>query len=354
MHRQWRGDRFQPTPAVGSGEPGLREGNSSGDGTRFRPVSTMLTPDERMRIDAAGIGWIRAYHRDSLEDLRRDLQSDRSCAVILSTAMCQGMSVANMAKVVREFPRVPTVALLSHLDRSTVRTVLSLGQCGIRTLIDVREPNGWRELRTVLLNERTSTVHRMAMSRLALDLDCATTGALRFFDALFDIAGHTPTIRELARQLELVPGTLMSRFFRARLPAPKQYLTLARLVHAARLFENPGVSITGVSNQLEYSSPQSFSRHVRVVLDMTPLQFRTRYDGDGMLDLFRERLVLRYREEWRQFDPLLEAPRPLRVRRRRRDGRVASAGSGDAASVAAVLGGGDAGEDLTGPCERHD
>ncbi len=351
MHRDWRGVGSQRAPAVGKGESGLHEGESSGDGMRFRPVSTMLTPDERMRIDAAGMGWIRAYHRDSLDDLRRDLQSDRSCAVILSTAMCQGISVASMAKVVREFPRVPTVALLSHLDRSTVRTVLSLGQCGIRTLIDVREPNGWRELRTVLLNERTSTVHRMAMSRLALDLDRATSGAQRFFEALFDIAGHTPTIRELARQLGVVPGTLMSRFFRARLPAPKQYLTLARLVHAARLFENPGISITSVSHQLEYSSPQSFSRHVRAVLDITPLQFRTRYDGDGMLDLFRERLVLRYREEWRQFDPLLEAPRPLRARRRRRGGREAASRTADGS---VLRGGGDAGEDLAGPCQRHD
>jgi AraC-like DNA-binding protein len=352
MDRQWGGTKLERTLHIGRDRSSVLEEAAQQPPAILRRVSTMLTPDERMRVDAAGLGWIRTYHRDSLDDLRRDLQNDRSCAVILSTAMCQGISVATMAKVVREFPRVPTVALLSQLDRSTVRTVLSLGQCGIRTLIDVREPSGWKELRTMLLSERGSTVQRMAMSRLSLDLDHATPGAQRFFETLFGIAGHTPTIRELARGLDVVPGTLMSRFFRANLPAPKQYLTLARLVYAARLFENPGVSITGVSNQLEYSSPQSFSRHVRSVLGMSPLQFRTRYDGDGMLDHFRECLVLRHLERWRQFDPLLEAPRPLRARARAMKERTALRGATDRKS-AIVLPGGNAGEDLAGSREGH-
>jgi AraC-like DNA-binding protein len=359
MYRQWDGAR--PDDSRLPADSNLVAVNLEHDAARFRRVSTMLTPDERLRIDAAGLGWIRAYHRDTVDDLRRDLQNERSCAVILSTAMCQGISVAVMAKVVREFPRVPTVALLSQLDRSTVRTVLSLGQCGVRTLIDVREPNGWRELRTVLLSERSSTVQRIAMSRLSLDLHHATAGAQRFFETLFAIAGYTPTIRELACQLKVIPGTLMSRFFRARLPAPKQYLTLARLVYAARLFENPGVSISGVSNQLEYSSPQSFSRHVRAVLGLSPLQFRTRYDGDGMLDLFRERLVLGYREQWRAFDPLLEAPRPLRGRKARSEASSPALAVRDAAlsgvpgvpGVPDVLGDGNVREDLASPGERY-
>ena len=108
-------------------------------------VTTMLTPDERLRVDAAGMGLVHAYHRESIEDVWRDLRNQRVRALILSTAMCQRTNVANMARMVREFPRIPAVALLSQMDRSTVRTILSLGQCGVRTLIDVREPTGWRE-----------------------------------------------------------------------------------------------------------------------------------------------------------------------------------------------------------------
>lgn len=352
MHRRWlSGTPVDTREPEGFASSRDARGRREEEQVRVKAVSTMLTPDERMRVDAAGMGWIRTFHRNSLDDLRRDLQSDRSCAVILSTAMCQGISTVAMAKVVREFPRVPAVALLSHLDRSTVRTVLSLGQCGIRTLIDVREPNGWRELRTVLLSERSSSVQRMAMSRLSLDLEQGTAGAKRFFEVLFEVAGHTSTVRELARELRVIPGTLMSRFFRAELPAPKQYLTLARLVYAARLFENPGVSICGVSNQLEYSSPQSFSRHVRTVLGMSPLQFRTRYDGEGMLDLFRERLILNHRRQWRTFDPLLEAPRPLRARRR---GEPREQPSDEAGRELAALTPGDMRDDLAGAGQGND
>ena len=96
----------------------------------------------------------------------------------------------------------------------------------------------------------------------------------------------------------------MSRFFRMELPTPKDYLATARLVRAARLFENAGFSIANVSNHLEYSSPQSFGRHVRSVLNMTAGQFRTRFDGVGMLEQFRQDLVLPYREKLILFHPI--------------------------------------------------
>jgi AraC-like DNA-binding protein len=97
----------------------------------------------------------------------------------------------------------------------------------------------------------------------------------------------------------------MSRFFRANLPAPKQYLAIARLAHAARLLENPGASISSVANSLEYSSPQSFGRHLQLFMQLTPGEFRRRYDGDGMLENFRQELVVPYKERLRIFDPLL-------------------------------------------------
>jgi AraC-like DNA-binding protein len=278
----------------------------------------MLTPDERLRVDAVGMGFLHAYHRETVNDVWSDLRHQRVRALILSTAMCQRTNIANMARMVREFPRIPAVALLSEMDRSTVRTVLSLGQCGIRTLIDVREPTGWRELRAVLLSEQASDVRRTALSRLALDLMGCPAGSLRFFETLFAVAAKTPTVRHLARTLGVPPGTLMSRFFRAQLPPPKRLLSYARLACAARLFENPGVSIASVTHQLEYSSPQSFSRHVRSVLRMSAIEFRLRYDGDGMLECFREHLIIPHRNSWRTFDPL--GRQPVRERRKRRAG----------------------------------
>ncbi len=79
---------------------------------------------------------------------------------------------------------------------------------------------------------------------------------------------------------------------------------MARLVQAARLFENPGLSVANIADHLDYSSPQSFGRHVRTMLSMTAVTFRQRYDGEGMLQRFREELVLPYLGTLRSFNPL--------------------------------------------------
>lgn len=268
------------------------------------PVSTMLTPVERIRVDAAGEGSYQALHRDSIEELVQDLKSNRATAVLVSITRCDDRARVGVAAMVREFPRVPTVALLTQLDHNAPQAVLSLGSSGIRQLVDVREPAGWRELRSFLLTMRGEDIQRLALSQLALDLSGATTDCWRFFEALFVAPPRVSTVRALARQLGVLPSTLMSRFFRAQLPAPKLYLSTARLVRAARLFENPGYSVANVANHLDYSSPQSFGRHVRTLMRITALQFRDRYDGEGMLQHFREALVLPHLDKLRPLRPL--------------------------------------------------
>jgi AraC-like DNA-binding protein len=268
------------------------------------PVATLLTRDERLRVDAAGEGVFYAMHRDSVDQLVRDLRQRSIGTVLVSVNRCDDRSAASLARVVREFPRVSTVAILSQVDGVTPRTVLSLGSSGVRTLIDVRQPAGWRELRTVIMSERTSEIEQLALERLASDLAGATDGCLRFFDLLFGRPVRVGTVRRLAAHLGVVTSTLMSRFFRLRLPAPKKYLAYARLVHAARLFENPGLSVANVANHLDYSSPQSFGRHVRSLLSVTATAFRQQYDGEGMLEQFRARLVVPYLTTLRLFDPV--------------------------------------------------
>ncbi len=283
-------------------------------------ITTVLTPDERLRVDAAGQGIYRAWHRETLNDALRDLRDHRAAAVIVSIARCEPGDLPGVARVVREFPRVPAVALLSNLSPQTAQAVLVLGRCGVRTLVDVREPRGWQQLRSVLLHDQATEIHRVALARVAEDLGDAPEGCHRFFRALFEEGAGTRTIQELASSIGVIPSTLMSRFIRAALPAPKHYLSMARLVCAARLFENPGLSITLVANELDYSSPQAFGRHLRSVLRMTALEFRDRYDGEGMLQYFRDELVLPHVVRLRAFDPLRVGTTTRRPRHATYDG----------------------------------
>jgi AraC-like DNA-binding protein len=272
-------------------------------------VATVLTPAERLRVDAAGEGLYHAIHRDTVEDVIRDLKERRAGAVLVSVSRCcDSQATSRMAAVVREFPRVPAVALLTQFESESARTVLALGRCGVSQLVDVRQPTGWRELRAALMADRGDDIRRLALGQLATDLVGAPEDCWRFFESLFGSGTGVSTVRALARQLSVLPSTLMSRFFRAGLPAPKRYLAFARLVRAARLFENPGLSIANVSNHLDYSSPQSFGRHVRTLMSTTALEFRRRYDGEGMLHYFREQLILPYAITLRQFRPLIAQP----------------------------------------------
>ena len=116
------------------------------------------------------------------------------------------------------------------------------------------------------------------------------------------------TVRQLARRLGVVPTTFMSRFFRAGIPAPKKYLATARLVRAARLLENPGYSLTQVAFLLEYSSPQSFSRHVTHSLQCGSAEFRNRYSGEALLEHMRQRLILPYQQQLIAFVPVEVTP----------------------------------------------
>jgi AraC-like DNA-binding protein len=269
------------------------------------PIATMLLPGERQRVDAAGEGLYQSLHRDSLDDVFRDLYEHRVKAVLVSVSRCADLEVGRVARLVREFPRVPAVALLSSFNSETPQAVLSLGQSGVRSLVDVRQPAGWRVLREMLVADRSAEIERLALAQLSLDLAGAPADCWRFFETLFRVwSPRITTVRQLARKLRVVPSTLMSRFFRSGLPAPKRYLAMARLVQAARVFENPGLSVCNVANHLEYSSPQSFGRHVRTMLHMTAVGFRQHYDGEGMLQRFREELMLPYLEILRRFTPL--------------------------------------------------
>lgn len=272
------------------------------------PVATILDPEERHHVDAAGAGIYATRHYDTLDEVIRELKGRRISAVLVSVGRCVREQPARMEAVVRDFPRVPTVALLSHTSEASPSTVLALGNCGIRTLIDVRQSTGWHTLRELLGAEATRDIDRAATALLRQDLAGVSDDCWRFFETLFLPDCQLSTVRQLARRLQVLPSTLMSRFFRSQLPPPKRFLSYARLVRAARLFENPGMSVADVANHLDYSSPQSFGRHVRTMLNVSAATFRRSYDGERMLARLREELVLPNLVALRTLHPLLVRP----------------------------------------------
>jgi len=134
----------------------------------------------------------------------------------------------------------------------------------------------------------------------------------------------------------VLPSTLISRFARGRLPSPTIYLSWARLVRAAALLEDRGVSLSATVGRLEYSSPQAFSRHLRLRLGIGVSAFRRQYSGSVMLERFRRDLVTEQMIRLRDFRPLDGSGPADRAGR----GRAAAPGArDDGASRASQLSG---------------
>lgn len=269
-------------------------------------VATLLTADERLRVQAAVLDAFRPVHLDALDALARELRLHPCAAAVVSTARLASAgraAVAHLGELVRAFPRVPVVALLADPDPATPQLLLALGRVGVRCLVDARRADGWSALRTVLGDDPLRQVEREALLRIEPALAGAGDPCLRFFRALFEAPPEAVTVRALARRLGVRPTTLMSRFGRAELPSPKRYLALARLVRAARLLENRGATLAGVADRLDYSSAQSFGRHVRLLLGVSAAEFRRSYDAERMLALFGRELIEPFRERLRDFHP---------------------------------------------------
>jgi len=224
-------------------------------------------------------------------------------AVLVSVHRCVPEQVDVVGHLVREFPGIPTVALVSQHDPSSTEMLLRLGASGVRQVVDVTSPAGWSRLRMVVGQPATRAVARIQGPILEALSDAPADTRL-FVEAMIRLAPESPTVTNLSQRLYVRPSTLMSRFARAGLPSPKNYLAAVRLLHASYLFEAAGLSVADVSYRLEYSSPQSFGRHLRALLGVTALEFRRRFPFPTALQRFTELMIIPYLYIWKTFHPL--------------------------------------------------
>ena len=281
-------------------------------------LCTLLPSVERSRVDAAGEGCFTAVHVDSLRDALEAARRRPVDALVISVHRCPGAELVRLARFVREFPAIPAVALVSRHDGVATDTLLQLGASGVRVAVDCTEPAGWRKLREVVGHPACPAAAAI-LARVLPAIDETAAEARVFFDVLVRLAPVLPTGRSLARHLQIPPTTLTSRFGRARLPSPKQYLSAVRLLHAAYLFQTPGLGVADVVHRLDYSSPQSFGRHVKARLGLTAAGFRATVPFELAADRFVAALIVPHREALRAFHPLntlwadgMNAPRPSR------------------------------------------
>jgi AraC-like DNA-binding protein len=266
-------------------------------------IAAVVSPEERPRLDAASGGWFSLLHHESLPEVVRAVRERAVDAVLLSVRQCRGTSLDQLDHLTRDFPEVPTVALVSQPDPLGSEILLQFGASGVRQVVDVSTPAGWQRLRQILGQPASRDAARLQAPILAA-LGEVPHDARLFFEALVRFSPEVVTARELADRLQVRCTTLMSRFSRAGLPSPKSYLAAVRLLHASLLFERRGLTVADVAYRLEFSSPQSFGRHVRSLLGMSTTELRRRFPFSAALERFVDVMIVPYGRVLRTFHPL--------------------------------------------------
>jgi len=267
-------------------------------------VVVSVSAEQRDRIDAAIGDTCRPLHVGTIPEVRAIIRRRPVRALLVSSERLDPQEFPAVARLVREFPGVPTAALWSGRPHPGLpERLLGLGATGVQRLIDLNERDGWSRLR-VLVGDDVQRITARILDRLAPAIGPDAASAVRFFALLARLAPSTPTVRCLTRRLRVRGSTFMSRFFRAGLPSPKRYLAAMRLNYAAALFESPGLSVADVAYRLEYSSPQSFGRHLRTGIGLTASEFRRRCPFDLLIRDYADRLLVPYRASLRTFRPL--------------------------------------------------
>jgi AraC-like DNA-binding protein len=271
-------------------------------------VAAVVTPAERASLDAASVGCFSVLHRSSVPEVVRTVRERGVDAVLLSVHQCAQGRVDEVDQLVRSFPGVPTVALVTRHDAVASETLLRLGATGVRQVVDVTVPAGWSRLRQLVAEPTTHGASRI-LAPVFASLPELPQDARIFLELLIRLAPETPAVRAVAARFEIKPSTLMSRFARAGLPSPKTYLAAIRLLYAAQFFEGGGRSVADVAYRLDCSSPQSFGRTIRAMLGITPGEFRRRFPFPTALERFLAQLVVPYGRIWVGFHPLRESAR---------------------------------------------
>lgn len=271
--------------------------------TGHATVVTVLEPSVRGIIDRATDGAFTKVHVDSVAEAIRAVREHSAVALLVSSSIAMRHSRSEISNLVAKVPGALPVAILADDWPVAHHALLDLGACGVREVVNLGEREGWTRLRSLvdqIGGECASIVTREILGAL----EGGTNDVRHFFATVVRIAPTTTSVRMLANALSVEPSTLMSRFFRASLPAPKMYLSMARLLYAAWFLEIPKVSIAATANALHYSSPQSFGRHIQMLLGLTAGEFRKELTMRVALDHFVGRLITPYSDTLQRFRPI--------------------------------------------------
>jgi AraC-like DNA-binding protein len=108
-----------------------------------------------------------------------------------------------------------------------------------------------------------------------------------------------PTLSEMAGIVDMSAGALKGRFRRRGLPSPSHYVRWFRVLAAARILSEPGVTTLAASFRMGFSSDGNFCRWVQATTGLSPSVLRSGEGRMALLARFAHRCLMeRAFEKW--------------------------------------------------------
>jgi AraC-like DNA-binding protein len=169
------------------------------------------------------------------------------------------------------FPSAVVLAAFSYRERG-YRDIWALSTWGVAEVL-VLEEESTRTAVQQLLQE----VRNRSLRRLLDGVRLPHAGRARpVLDAAAEVVASGGQARDLARALSVSRATLLRWCTRAELPPPRRLLLWIRLLHAARLLDDPGHSVISVARSCGYASDNALRNALQAAGVPAPTELRLR------------------------------------------------------------------------------
>jgi len=265
-------------------------------------VVTVLEPELQANVRLAANPDSRIFHATSLSDAYSATRQSTFGLFLISPTLVAVTEEERLKILLAHRAGFRTAGVVREQAPATEAGLSTLDSCGIRTVLDLSTKEDWKLLRSLVVEPFNTNANTIA-THLRPALEVCSGDMRQLILRLLREAPTVRTVRAFSKRIGVSSDTLATRFFTARLPSVKSYLAAFRLLYATALLENRELSLARVSCLLEYSSPQSFSRHIKVALGISATDLREHYGFSGLLQNVIDGLFLRYRVELTLFMP---------------------------------------------------
>jgi len=254
-----------------------------------RPL-VVLHPDRLLRDRLQRVAR-RRFHLTTVDDWDdlREVVAEAPPAAVIVVDPYHGQEGSDepspqLKSVLKAYPSATVVAAL-ETPPERYRDLGTMGEWGIAEILQVDEDVSSEAIRKRLLSARSAQLRHL----LTHDYGVPLTGRAR---ALLDaavgtvMAGGHP--RDLARELDFSPSTLLRWCQRSQLPNPRRLLLWMRILFASALLDDPGHSVYTVGVACGYSGDQALRRAIRSVVPYTPSELREKGAFDTVSRAFFE------------------------------------------------------------------